>query len=96
MQNFAGVPIIVTAKPANESFKKDIDMLPGIRKTWKIDESSMNEPFEFTAKTMDSRAKELLLNGQKSVEVRPQPEENYVVELTVTDPGNQYLLLNIF
>ena len=86
-QNLAGKDIIVTAKPDKiDSIAKEIELKPGSRATLKIDESSMNEPVIFSA-TFKDENRELYLNGNKTVEVKPRSEDNYTVEITITDPG---------
>ena len=87
-QNLAGKDITITAKPAIESIAKEIELRPGSRATLKIDESSMDEPVIFSAK-WTGETKELWLNENVTVEVKPRPEANYTVEITVTDPGKR-------
>jgi len=85
----AGKEIIIAAKPDIENSAKEIELKAGSRATLKIDESSLDEAITFSAKWMKEE-KELLLNGNTTYKVKPQPENSYSVEIDVTDPDFYY------
>ena len=90
--NLAGKNILISAKPDVESIAKEIELKPGSRGTLRIDESSMDEPVIFSAKWVGNE-KELLLNGNKTLQVKPRPTNNYSVEVDVTDPGKFFITI---